>query len=98
MVKTLEYGKDKWKRKTSGKGEIWHKRVTSEEAKKRYDENLKESGKDVMTRLKLPIRNVLTENWYAAVKGVKPEDFNKAIEGKESKWAENLARAIAGAD
>jgi len=97
MVKTLEYGKDKWKRKTSGKGEIWYKRVTSEEARKRYDENLKASGEDYMKKLGLPVRNVLTDNWYNAVKDVKPEAFNKAIEGKEEKWAEKLARAIAGA-
>jgi hypothetical protein len=97
MVKTLEYGKEHWKRKTAGKGEIWHKRVTSEEAKKRYDENLKESAKELMTKLGLPVKNTLTDTWYSHVSAVKPEAFNKAIEGKEDRWAENLARAIAGA-
>ncbi|MGC9200804.1 MAG: hypothetical protein ACP5F8_02500 [Candidatus Aenigmatarchaeota archaeon] len=88
MVKTLEYGKKKWAAKTAGKGEKWHKRVTSPEAKERYDKNFAAYAGTT--------RNVLTPVWFERVSGVTPEDFNKAIEGKADKYAENLRRAVAG--
>lgn len=83
MVKTIEYAKRKWERKTSGKGSKWKERTTA--AKSRASDNMaKFVGHPVPE---------WSSAYSSGVDGVSASDFESAIRGKGEDWAEAM-RAI----
>lgn len=85
MVKTLEYAAKKWERKTSAVGPKW--KAASEEATGRACMNMAA----FLGKSPLEIAG-WCEAQKAGIEGVSPEDFQKAIRAKRSKWLEGMKR------
>jgi len=84
---TLELAKKKWARKMKRAGVRWKKGVTDKVSK--FAEG--------MARF-LGLTDISAEKkeaWKSGVAEVTAEDFQKAVAGKESKWAERLKEAFA---
>ncbi|MEM2506268.1 MAG: hypothetical protein QXF61_04410 [Nitrososphaeria archaeon] len=83
---TIELAKKKWARKMRDAGPRWKKGVTDKTG--RYKEGLGRFA-GVTPGATMP------SHWKEGVDAVTPEDFAKAVAGKEDYWAERLKEAIA---
>jgi len=77
MVKTIDYAKGKWERKTAGKGGKWKERTSA--AKERAS-----SGFSAFVGHPVP---EWASAYSAGIDGMSAEQFESAIRGKGEKWA-----------
>jgi len=84
---TIALAKKKWRRKMENAGTKWKRGVTDKST---------EYGKGMASFLGVPsIKSEKIEAYKKGVESVTPEDFQKAIRGKEDKWASRLKEAMA---
>lgn len=87
MAKTIEQGRAKWARKMGNAGSTWKAGV---------------SGKDGAYAAGLgdvvggPVSPQIVAAWRQGVDATSAEDFQRSIQGKENKWADNFRRAVTG--
>lgn len=83
MVKTIDYAKTKWERKTAGKGAKWKERTSA--AKER-------ASSGMAAFIGHPVPEWATA-YSAGIDGMSAEAFQAAISGKGEKWASAM-RAV----
>lgn len=84
---TIELAMKKWARKMARAGPRWKRGVT---------DKVTAFAKRMAEFLGLPdISEEKKAAWKEGVEAVTAEDFQKAVKGKESKWAERLKEAFA---
>jgi len=82
---TISLAKEKWARKMRDAGVRWKKGVSDKvEA---YKKGLSEFAG-------VTPGETMPKHWREGVEAVTPEEFAKAVSGKEEKWASRLAEAI----
>jgi hypothetical protein len=85
-ITTIELAKRKWARKMKDAGPRWKKGVTDKtEAYK----------KGLALFSGVTVGPTMPSHWKEGVDAVSPEDFAKAVAGKEDIWARKLSEAIA---
>ncbi len=87
MAKSLAQGEAKWSRKTAQAGENW-KRGTAG-AGQRYSQGLAGT-------LGGPPSGHIVQSYESGIGAVSAADFQQAVAGKGTKWAENYRRAMTG--
>lgn len=87
MAKTIGQAQAKWERKTANAGENWKRGVAGSGG--RYSRGIQ----DFLGAA--PSGHVVSA-WEAGTGAVSAADFQAAVGGKGSKWAENYRRAMAG--
>jgi hypothetical protein len=83
---TISLAKEKWARKMRDAGAKWKKGVAGKETA--YREGLGTFSQGA-------VGSTMPAHWLEGVGAVTPEEFAKAVAGKEGKWASKLAEAIA---
>jgi hypothetical protein len=85
VAKTIAQGQAKWERKTGNAGDKWKQAVSG--AGGAYARGLAEAG--------APPGPQTVSAWEQGTSAVRAGDFQQAISGKGSKWAENFRRGVA---
>jgi hypothetical protein len=83
----ISLSKKKWARKMAKAGINWKKGVTDKAAA--YKAGLARFVEGA------PVGTSMVTNWDEGVKVVTPEDFQKAVAGKEDYWAAKFIEAVA---
>lgn len=87
MAKTLEQGRAKWQRKMQRAGSNWKSGVSGKGGA--YAEGL---GASVGG----PVSGEIVTAWQQGVDATSADDFQRSVQGKDGKWAENFRRAVMG--
>jgi len=84
MAKTIAYAQAKWERKTAGAGEKWKSMVSGKEGAYAAGVTAVAGACGPQTR----------QAWSSGVGAVSAAEFNAAISGKGSKWADNYRKGV----
>ena len=84
---TLETAKRKWARKMANAGPRWKQAVSGKAAE--YAR-----GMGQFLGISISTTHPKVQAWQEGVDAVSPEDFQRAVAGKEEKWARRLREAF----